>query len=211
MTVFAMKKPVIIECMKWTGGNSGEVKCFCGDKVKFVPDAVQGCSVAVIETLEGAMKASPNDIIIKGVNGEFYPCKLDIFEKTYEIVEEKPTCTELVETKHDLLTTKYTKVLEEKDFQYNAPHTFKVVRKDDDESLVDIHFQEGPIKECGVNGCANEDLLIMVARRLEGFQNSEFRCRENALALTHIEEALLWLRKRTMGREARGVEGTHTV
>lgn len=118
---------------------------------------------------------------------------------------------ELVETKHDLLTTKYTKVLEEKDFKYNAPHTFKVVRKDDDESLVDIHFQEGPIKECGVNGCANEDLLIMVARRLEGFQNSEFRCRENALALTHIEEALLWLRKRTMGREARGVEGTHTV
>ena len=118
---------------------------------------------------------------------------------------------ELVETKHDLLTTKYTKVLEEKDFKYNAPHTFKVVRKDDDESLVDIHFQEGPIKEWGVNGCANEDLLIMVARRLEGFQNSEFRCRENALALTHIEEALLWLRKRTMGREARGVEGTHTV
>ena len=54
---------------------------------------------------------------------------------------------ELVETKHDLLTTKYTKVLEEKDFKYNAPHTFKVVRKDDDESLVDIHFQEGPIKE----------------------------------------------------------------
>ena len=62
-----------------------------------------------------------------------------------------------------------------------------------------------------MNGCANEDLLIMVIRRLEGFQNSEFKCRENALALTHIEEALLWLRKRTMGREARGVEGTHTV
>ena len=118
---------------------------------------------------------------------------------------------ELVETKHDLLTTKYTKVLEEKNFKYNTPSTFKVVRKDDDESLVDIHFQEGPIKECGVNGCANEDLLIMVARRLEGFQNSEFRCRENALALTHIEEALLWLRKRTMGREARGVECTHIV
>ena len=117
---------------------------------------------------------------------------------------------ELVETKHDLLTTKYTKVLEEKDFQY-APNTFKVVRKEDDESLADIHFQDGPIKECGVNGVCNEDLLIMVARRLEGFQNSEFRCRENALALTHIEEALLWLRKRTMGREARGVVGTHTV
>ena len=211
MTVFARKKPVVIECMKWTGENSVAVKDFCGDKVRFVPDVVLGCSVAAIKTLEGTMSATPGDIIIKGVNGEFYPCKPDIFEKTYEIVNDKPTSVELVETKHDLLTTKYTKVLEEKDFKYNAPHTFKVVRKDDNESLVDIHFQEGPIKECGVNGCANEDLLIMVVRRLEGFQQSEFACRENALALTHIEEALLWLRKRTMGREARGVEGTHTM
>ena len=94
MTVFAKKKPVVIECMKWTGENSVEVKYFCGDKVKFIPDAVQGCSVAVIDTLEGAMKASPNDVIIKGVNGEFYPFKPDIFEKTYEFVdapEIKPT------------------------------------------------------------------------------------------------------------------------
>ena len=191
MTVFARKKPVVIECMKWTGENSVAVKDFCGDKVNFVPDVVRGCSVAAIKTLEGTMTATPDDIIIKGVNGEFYPCKPEIFEKTYEIVKDKPTSVELVETKHDLLTTKYTKVLKEKDFQYNTPHTFKVVRKDDNESLVDI--------------------LIMVIRRLEGFQNSEFKCRENALALTHIEEALLWLRKRTMGREARGVEGTHTV
>lgn len=211
MTVFAKTKPVVIECMKWTGENSAEVKFFCGDKVRFFSDVGLGCSVASIETLEGTMTATPGDIIIKGVNGEFYPCEPDIFERTYEIVKDKPTSVELVETKHDLLTTKYTKVLEEKDFQYNAPHTFKVVRKDDNESLVDIHFQEGPIKECGVNGICNEDLLIMVVRRLEDFQNSEFKCRENALALTHIEEALLWLRKRTMGREARGIEGTHTV
>ena len=50
-----------------------------------------------------------------------------------------------------------------------------------------------------------------IADRLEHFQNSEFRCRENALAITALEEALLWLRKRTMGRERRGVEGTHIV
>ena len=77
--------------------------------------------------------------------------------------------------------------------------------------LSEIHFQEGPIKECGVNGVMNEDLLVMVVRRLEGFQNSEFKCRENAMAITKLEEALLWLHKRTMGRENRGVEGTHTV
>lgn len=118
---------------------------------------------------------------------------------------------EMIETKHDLLTTKYTKVMEEKDFKYNAPHWFRVVRAKDESVLETIHFQEGPIKECGVNGVNNEDLLIMVIRRLEGFQNSEFKCRENACAITKLEEALLWLRKRTMGRENRGVEGTHTV
>lgn len=94
MTLFAKKKPVVVEYMKWTGENSVEVEYFCGDKVKFVPDVVQCCSVAVIDTLEGAMKATPGDIIIKGVNGEFYPCKPDIFEKTYELVKDsvaKPT------------------------------------------------------------------------------------------------------------------------
>ena len=77
--------------------------------------------------------------------------------------------------------------------------------------LAQIHFQEGPVKENGVNGVANEDLLVMVVRRLQGFQESEFKCRENAMAITKIEEALLWLRKRTMGRENRGVVGTSAV
>lgn len=125
----------------------------------------------------------------------------------------------MVETKHDLLTTKYTQVLEEKEYQFNAPHNFKVVRKLDANTefnpetdlLAKIHFQEGPIKECGVNGVANEDLLVMVIRRLQGFQDSSFSCRENAMAITKLEEALLWLRKRTMGRENRGVEGTNAV
>jgi len=125
----------------------------------------------------------------------------------------------MVETKHDLLTTKYTQVLEEKEYQFNAPHTFEVVRKLDANTefnpetdlLAKIHFQEGPIKENGVNGVANEDLLVMVIRRLQGFQDSPYSCRENAMAITKLEEALLWLRKRTMGRENRGVEGTNAV
>lgn len=126
------------------------------------------------------------------------------------------------ELKSPLLTTKYTKVLHEnqEDIKFNAPHHFIVVPalqarayiKDvPDGVLAEINFQEGPIKECGVNGVANEDLLNMVICRLQGFQLSEFSCRENAIAITKIEEALLWLRKRTMGREERGVEGTHTV
>ena len=115
------------------------------------------------------------------------------------------------ELKMDLLTSKYTKVLQEEEFSYNAPHRFSVVKADSGEPLADIHFQEGPIQECGVNGVCNEDLINMVICRLEHFQQSEFRCRENALAITSMEEALLWLRKRTIARENRGVEGTHNV
>lgn len=122
---------------------------------------------------------------------------------------------------HDLLTSKYTMVLHEDEFKYNAPHKFQVVdpRKiSDDLSIAEasyelgrIHFQEGPVNECGVNGVCNEDLIAMVVCRLEHFQKSEFACRENALAITKLEEGLLWLRKRTMGREKRNVEGTHKI
>jgi hypothetical protein len=111
---------------------------------------------------------------------------------------------------HDLLTTKYTEVYHEENFSYNAPHRFSVSTTQEPSTvLADIHFQEGPIKECGVNGVCNEDLIAMVICRLEHFQKSEYSCRENALAITKLEESLLWLRKRTMGREQRGVEGTH--
>lgn len=81
----------------------------------------------------------------------------------------------------------------------------------DTDLLAKIHFQEGPIKEQGVNGINNEDAIVMVIRRLQGFQDSPFSCRENAMAITKLEEALMWLRKRTMGRENRGVEGTNAV
>lgn len=74
-----------------------------------------------------------------------------------------------------------------------------------------ILFQNGPIKEVGVNGITQEVLLAIVIDRLRGFQSGEFRCRENAIALTHCEDALLWLQKRTRDRLARGVEGTNKV
>jgi hypothetical protein len=71
-----------------------------------------------------------------------------------------------------------------------------------------IVFQNGPIKEHGVNGVTNEALLAVLIDRMQSFQTGDFRCRENAIALTHLEEALLWLQKRTRDRLARGVEGT---
>jgi hypothetical protein len=74
-----------------------------------------------------------------------------------------------------------------------------------------ISFQNGPINEAGVNGLTQEVLLAIVADRLRSFQAGQFACRENALALTKIEEAQLWLHKRTLARMSRGVEGTHAV
>ena len=112
---------------------------------------------------------------------------------------------------HDLLTSKYTKVYheDEGEIKFNAPHHFRVVSAGKPAEVVcKVDFQEGPIKENGVNGAANEDLINMVICRLEHFQKSEYKCRENAIAISKLEEALLWLRKRTIGRENRGVEGT---
>lgn len=70
-----------------------------------------------------------------------------------------------------------------------------------------VYFQNGPVKESGVNGCHQEHLLQIVIDRLEHFQNGPFPCRENALALTKCQEALHWLNHRTKDRVTRGVEG----
>lgn len=72
-----------------------------------------------------------------------------------------------------------------------------------------ILFQNGPINEVGVNGITQEVLLAIVADRLRSFQAGPFSCRENALALTKIEEAMHWLQQRTLRRMRAGVEGTH--
>jgi hypothetical protein len=70
-----------------------------------------------------------------------------------------------------------------------------------------LGFQDGPIQEAGVNGLHNEDLLAIVIDRLRGFQRGPFACRENELALTKCEQALMFLDARTADRVARGVEG----
>jgi hypothetical protein len=74
---------------------------------------------------------------------------------------------------------------------------------------LDVLFQNGPIKEVGTNGVTQEVLLAICIDRLRSFQAGPYACRENAVALTKMEESLMWLQKRTRAREARGVEGTH--
>ena len=98
-----------------------------------------------------------------------------------------------------------------KNQKYNAPHRFEVTKQISDvESFKHlVVFQEGPIKEVGVNGVTNEDLLAMVAARLEAFQQSPFASDDNATALDHVYAALDALNIRTKKRMARGVEGTN--
>lgn len=70
-----------------------------------------------------------------------------------------------------------------------------------------VVFQNGAITEHGVNGVTQEVLLAIVIDRLQSFQKGPFSSRENALALTHLQEAQHWLFARTLERMQRGVEG----
>ncbi len=78
----------------------------------------------------------------------------------------------------------------------------------DPKSFVQVTWQEGTIPESGVNGCQPEDVLRVALDRLREL-NAQFPCRENALAITKLEEAIMWLEKRTENRRAQGVEGRH--
>ncbi len=72
-----------------------------------------------------------------------------------------------------------------------------------------VSFQNGPIKESGVNGITQEALLAIVIDRLRSFQAGPYACADNAEALDHGEKMLACLQRRTLARIARGVEGTH--
>ena len=86
------KKPIVIDAMQWTGTNIEEVKEFtngCDRTITYYKPLVNSpFYTLVISTLEGRMEAKVSDYIIKGIQGEFYPCKADIFHATYEAVNE---------------------------------------------------------------------------------------------------------------------------
>lgn len=79
------KKPIIIEAVQFIDDDYGTL-CALGS-LGLKPNIKKDPLRIEIETLEGIMTASQGDFIIKGINGEFYPCKPDIFEKTYERIE----------------------------------------------------------------------------------------------------------------------------
>ena len=79
------KKPVVVEAVEWNGSNTVEISSFTGISLNEISSA-PFVNELIIKTLEGDIHASIGDWIIRGVVGEIYPCKPDIFEKTYEII-----------------------------------------------------------------------------------------------------------------------------
>lgn len=97
-----VKRPIEVEAVRWNGENLNELKTFCGEKVYFI----HGFNdyFPQIKTLEGNMSVSKGDYIIKGVEGEFYPCKPGIFHKTYiECMDNKERAMHL----NNLYITEY--------------------------------------------------------------------------------------------------------
>jgi hypothetical protein len=78
------KKPVVIEAIQWTGSHESAQEINDWNNKQFW--TIKDDRRMMIPTLEGTMAANPGDYIIKGVNGEFYPCKPDVFRKTYDPV-----------------------------------------------------------------------------------------------------------------------------
>ena len=97
----------------------------------------------------------------------------------------------------------------------NASHYYEIALYDGADAYRDaivkdrvtLHFQRGAVKEVGVNGISDEALLAILIDRLRSFQSGEVSCRQNACALTKLEEAQHWMKDRTQDRKRRGVEG----
>jgi hypothetical protein len=99
----------------------------------------------------------------------------------------------------------------------NAHHRYKIfVNRDaqtsDEPPRITLHqvelvFQNGGLREAGPNGITDQALLAVVLDRLRSFNDGPFRCRENSLIITKLEEAMMWMEKRSNDRSRRGVEG----
>lgn len=209
------KKPVEIEAMQFTAVDKDRVYNWVTGARSASWEGYK--PVLKIQTLEGVMVARLGDYVIKGVNGEFYPCKPDIFEKTYEKVEnnkeegEKNNMRKLSTIqKREKLNDVYA--LDEKG-NGGANHAYEVSWTEKGNQLrssAQLYFQNGARHmEGSKNGLLDTDLLEIVRDRLKGFQSGGLSTRETAIALTHIEEALLWLNKRVEDRIERNVLGTN--
>lgn len=133
---------------------------------------------------------------------------LETLKGVTEINGEKIVVMDELREKHPERFTE-TGAMDHKWFEETIrPNAFIYVRHD--KNSLSFTIQNGPIKESGKNGCQVTD-VIAVAKHIMEQLNAKFPCRENAMTITHLDEALMWQDKRTKDREARKVEGTSQV
>lgn len=98
----------------------------------------------------------------------------------------------------------------------NAHHKYKIVvtawTKDSElgaspAEVCELNFQNGGLQEVGANGITDQALIAIVLDRMRSFNDGQFRCRENSMIITKLEEAMMWMEKRGNDRARRGVEG----
>ena len=144
------KKPVVIEAIQFNGYNSTEIEAWMiGLGAREFFSVKDGGKAVLIHTLEGIMEGSPGDYIIRGVAGEFYPCKPDIFDKTYDPLITLRLNTEI-----------------EKRFTYHAP-------------------KPGQPEKYVLLRDKGKELAYLI-------QDNCPDSRERSLALTKLEEAIMW-------------------
>jgi hypothetical protein len=133
-----------------------------------------------------------------------------IFSKNHDATEMRPVLDHnhyLVGMESERLTIRASDI-----GPGGAPNTyliegFDVYAKNLNCGSTRIWFQNGPIPEKGINGVTHEVLIAIVIDRLRSFQKGLYACRENALVITNLEQAMHWLHSRTRERAMRGVEG----
>jgi hypothetical protein len=233
------KKPVTIQAVQWNGENIKEMAKFMAtekdgtwvqdlilEELKYPHTTLQGehwifdDSVLMIKTLEGVMMASKGDYVIRGIKGEYYPCKPDIFEMTYDAEqEEKNEKRFVVKALDTLIGEEMGNMLLEMDGDRqifgnpsNPKNFTNYINIQNQKNvkgvppIVSFTIQSDPISEVGVNGVQVLDMLRYCLHLFNAL-NDKFPCDENAKTTTLIAEAIYWQQERTLNRQRRGVEG----
>lgn len=153
----------------------------------------------LIPTTEGVMKFTPGDMLITGVKGEIYPCKKDIFEETYSPAKPQisnPQQVEVITEKSTYAVNTY--VVTNDGMANGAGALIKFCKGNrEDESV--------PRQE----GFFTETLIAVSKKYLEDNNVGELASREGSMAITNLDQALMWIEKRAKDRAARGVQGTY--
>lgn len=233
------KKPVTIQAVQWNGQNIKEMAKFMAtekdgtwvqdldlEALKYPHTTLEGehwifdDSVLMIKTLEGLMASSKGDYIIRGIKGEYYACKPDIFEMTYDAEqEEKNEPRFVVKALESLIAEEQSNLDNELDGKNmiigNPSNPTNLVRNITIQNqknvkgvppIVSFTIQSDPISEVGVNGVQAVDMLRYCLHLFNAL-NDKFPCEENNNTTLRIAEAIYWQQERTLNRQRRGVEG----